>query len=328
MTTTVILFSIFLLCILGCLGLVVWLYRLNTQSRIKSRIKKITDSKIEIDHLSSQDGSAKAALSSTNLEDLRVRISGGLAFLSSNDLRKKIASAYWPISDTEFSLVRIGASLVGLLLGWLISRNILGGLGLGFVFFLLPGIFLERAIIKRRKKFQNQLIDYLVLIKGAISAGNSLVQALDLANKEMPAPISEEFSQVLREMNLGILLEEAMNNLTERMQGDDLKIIATAIIINSQLGGNLSTILEATIDTIRERVRLFSEVRTLTAYPRYAALILTLLPFFVALLIFLIRPAFFDPVRTSTLSQMILGAALLGILIGNFFLRRLLRTRI
>jgi tight adherence protein B len=327
MTITIILFSILLVSFLGCLALLVALYNLNAQKRVKSRINKLVDSRTVIDDQFSQGISTKPTFLSSGLEGIRAKFSSGLAFLSSNELRQKIASAYWPISDIEFIIVRIVTSLTGVFLGWIISHSILGGLGLGFLFYLIPGIVLERSIVKRRKKFQNQLVDFLVLIKGAILAGNSLPQALDLAVIEMPAPISEEFGQVLREMNFGIPLDEAMNNLAVRMQGDDLKIVVTAIIINNQLGGNLSTILAATIDTIRERIQLFSEVRALTSYPRYAARILSLLPFIVALILFLIRPGFFDPVRTSTLSQMILIGALFGIIIGNFFLRRIMRTR-
>jgi tight adherence protein B len=293
---------------------------------MQNRLDKIVESKTSRDNQDSQDVPTTLLLSS-RLEGAREKISSGLAFLSSDVLRQKIASAYWPISDVEFIFVRIVISLAGLFLGWLISRSLLVGLGLGVVFYLLVGFVLDRSIVRRRKKFQDQLIDFLILIKGAILAGNSLPQALDLAIKEMPAPISEEFSQVLREMNFGIPLDEALNNLRTRMQGDDLMIVVTAIIINSQLGGNLSTILEATIETIRDRIQLFSEIRSLSAYPRYVTTFISLMPFFLALVLALLRPGFFDPVRTTFLSQIILVAALIGMIIGNIVLRRIMKIR-
>ena len=78
---------------------------------------------------------------------------------------------------------------------------------------MVPRILLDRAIAQRQKKFHTQLLDVLVLIKGAVQAGYSLLQALDLAVKEIPAPASEEFGRVLREMRLGISLEGTLFNL-------------------------------------------------------------------------------------------------------------------
>jgi tight adherence protein B len=109
-------------------------------------------------------------------------------------------------------------------------------------------------------------LDVLLLIKGAVQAGYSLMQALDLAVKEIPAPASEEFGRVLREIRIGITLEGTFLNLAQRMENDDLQIVMTAIIINSQVGGNLSTVLEASISTIRDRMQLLGEIRALTSY--------------------------------------------------------------
>lgn len=327
MTITIILFSIFLVSILGCLALVIWLYRLNSRKRLEGRLTKLVDAKSEMDEQPSGGLSTTSTPLSSRLGGVRAQLSSSLAFLASDGLRQKIATAYWPISDIEFVFIRIAASLAFLFLGWIIFNSILVGLGLGILFYLILGFILERSIARRRKKFQDQLVDFLVLIKGAILAGNSLVQALDLAVKEMPAPINEEFTRVLREMNFGIPLEDALNNLILRMQGDDLKIVTTAIIINNQMGGNLSTILEATIDTIRERIQLFGEIRALTSYPRYAAWFVTLLPFVIALYIKMMNPDFFDPVRTSLLAQIILILALLGIIIGNLVIRRIMKFR-
>jgi tight adherence protein B len=327
-TVTIVLFSIILLCLLGLSFVFIRLAYLNSQRRLKRRLDKFVDVPTESEQQSSQGLSTRSTILSSSLEGAREKISGTLAFLSTDALRKKIASAYWPISDVEFIFIRIAATLAGLLLGWLISSNIIGGLGLGFLVYLIPGFVLDRSIVKRRKKFQDKLVDFLVLVKGAILAGSSLPQALDLAVKEVPAPISEEFGQVLRETNLGLTLEEALNNLTARMQGDDLQIIVTAIIINNQLGGNLSTLLEATIETIRDRIQLFSEVRSLTAYTRIVSYIISLLPLFLAVIIFLLSPGYFDSVKTSLLAQIILLLGLIGIIIGNITMRLIMRIRI
>jgi tight adherence protein B len=325
---TIVLFSIFLLCILGCGAIVIWLYRLNSQNQLKSRVTNFVDSRTDDPEQLSRVLSKRPDLQSARFEGVRGKINQALTIFSTNELRIKIASAYWPISEIEFIFIRIGICLVGLFFGWAISGTILGGLGLGVLLYFIPGIVLDRSISRRRSKFQDQLVDYFILVKGAILVGSSLPQALELAAKEIPAPISEEFTQVLREMRLGITLEEALQNLLVRMQSDDLQIIVTAIILNNQMGGSISTILEATIDTIRDRMRLFREVRSLTAYSRYVGSLMSILPVLLAFLIYMSNPGYIDTVKNSSQTQLVLLVALLGIILGNIFLRRIMKIRI
>jgi tight adherence protein B len=187
---------------------------------------------------------------------------------------------------------------------------------------------MERSITQRQHKFHNQLLDVLILIKGAVQSGYSLMQSLDLAIKEVPAPASEEFGRVLREIRFGITLEGALFNLAERMENDDLQIVVTAIIINSQVGGNLSTVLEATISTIRDRLQLMGEIRSLTSYARFVGYFLTLLPFIAGAVIFLLSPGYFDTVKTSFISQIIYLVALVSVIFGNVWIKQALKVKV
>ena len=189
-------------------------------------------------------------------------------------------------------------------------------------------MILESAISKRRREFHTQLLDTLILITGAVQTGYSLMQSLDLAVKEISPPASDEFARVLHEIRLGFSLETAFFNLAERMESDDLQIVITAIIINAQVGGNLSTVLEATISTIRDRMHLQGEIRSLTSYARYVGNFLTLLPFILFVAIFFLSPGYFDTVRTSLFTQVVFLMALLGIIIGNIWVRRIVRIRV
>jgi tight adherence protein B len=140
---------------------------------------------------------------------------------------------------------------------------------------------------------------YPLWVSGTVTlAGYSLAQALDMAIKEIPAPASEKFGRVLREVKFGFPMDQALMNLAARMQSDDLQIVVTAIVLNSQMGGNLSTILEATIGTIRDRIHLFSEIRSLTSYSRYVGMIISILPLLTALIVFLLNPDYFEAVKT------------------------------
>ena len=131
-----------------------------------------------------------------------------------------------------------------------------------------------------------------------------------------------------REIRFGISLEGTFFNLAERMASDDMQIVMTAIIINSQVGGNLSTVLESTISTIRDRMHLFGEIRSLTSYARYVGNFLTLMPFIMGFIIFLMAPDFFASVKTSMLTRAILVMALVGLIIGNIWIRRIVKIRV
>jgi len=325
---TALLISIFTICILGLLAIFFWLIRQNTQDQVNNRVINFIGARNPQDeNYPSVSPNGNYSLPN-KIQGFRGRVNQALSIFSTNDLRQRISSAYWPISDIEFISIRLLVTLIGGAIGWILPKSIIGGIGLGIIFFLIPGIVLERSIAKRRKRFQDQLLDFLVLIKGAVLAGYSLAQALDMAIKEIPAPASEEFGRVLREVKFGFPMDQALMNLAARMQSDDLQIVVTAIVLNSQMGGNLSTILEATIETIRDRIHLFSEIRSLTSYSRYVGMIISILPLLTALIVFLLNPDYFEAVKTSLVTQIIFIIAFIGVVIGNILIRRVMKIRV
>lgn len=324
---SLVLLLVFIICGLGLLLIAVWLIRSTAQNRIRGRVDTFVGPAEEAS-FSIPATAEGPALRTERFEGLRGKLNRALSVFSSTSLQLKISSAYWPISDIEFITIRIGLVVLGLIVGTLIPRNIIGGIGLAFFLYLIPGILLDQSIQKRRKKFQEQLLDVLVLVKGAVQAGYSLPQALDLAVGEVPAPASEEFGRVLREVRFGFPLDQALLNLAGRMQSDDLQLVVTAIVINTQVGGNLSTVLEAAIDTIRDRIHLFGEVRSLTSYARWVGNFISLLPFLTGLVIFLLSPEYFENVRDSLITQIIFLLAFLGVIIGNILIRRIVKIRV
>lgn len=281
-----------------------------------------------VEDLREQSSENTSFFSIRDLGKFRDQINKSLNSLSSEKLQVLLSSAYWAITDKEYILIRAFAALAAFILGWWIPGNVIAGVFLAAIAIMIPPILLNRSVAKRQQKFHNQLLDVLVLIKGAVQSGYSLMQAFDLAVKEVPAPASEEFGRVLNEIRLGISLEGALNNLVERMESDDLQIVVTAIIINAQVGGSLSTVLEASISTIRDRMQLLGEIRSLTSYARYVGNFLTMLPFLAGLAIFFMSPGYFEPVKTSTLAQMVFLAALVGVVIGNVWIRKIVKINV
>ena len=148
--------------------------------------------------------------------------------------------------------------------------------------------------------------------------------------RESRPPVSIEFARVIREVNLGLPFETALENIVRRVKSDDLELMATAISIQYTVGGNLAEILDSIAYTIRERVRIKGEIRTLTAQQRLSGYVVGGLPFALAFFIFLAAPSFFDPMFENPpgllglpAGMIILGIGLFMMLTGFMFIRRI-----
>jgi tight adherence protein B len=155
-----------------------------------------------------------------------------------------------------------------------------------------PRFYLKYRQGKRVKLFAKQLPDTITLLANSLRAGSSFLQGVELITREARPPISEEFERVVREMSLGVALQPALNNMARRLKSEDLELMVTAINIQSQVGGNLATVLDSIAFTIRERVRIQGEIQTLTAMQRYSGYVITLLPVGLAGILFLISPSY------------------------------------
>jgi tight adherence protein B len=209
--------------------------------------------------------------------------------LARADLKFKVAEYY--------ALVFISA-VVTALLAWLIQQQpaslVIGGI-IGLV---IPRFYVKRQQTVRLNKFNDQLSDMLNLMVNGLRAGYSTMQALEAVSRELPAPISDEFRRVVQEMQIGIPMEKALDNLLRRIPSEDLDFVVTAINVQREVGGNLSEILDTISFTIRERVRIKGEIRVMTAQVRTSATVLSLIPVFLTVALWFISPeyisSFFD----------------------------------
>ncbi|MBG7609875.1 MAG: type II secretion system F family protein [Anaerolineae bacterium] len=238
-------------------------------------------------------------------------------------MQSKLYAASWKITVVEYYfLLIIGTSLV-FFLGWAFFGYILSGLGVALIAYFIPFLLLRRGVQQRQVKFQNQLGDILTMLIGAVRVGYSLLQSLDVVINELPPPASEEFSRIRREVELGTPSSQAMINLADRMESKDLQIVVSAININQEIGGNLSTMLEAVNLTIRDRIKILGEARVLTTYARYSSYILSILPFFAAGLIFILNPEYMSHLFDPGIPRLFLIFAIVGVIIGNIILRKI-----
>ena len=134
----------------------------------------------------------------------------------------------------------------------------------------------------RRKAFTEQLGDCLTTVSNALRAGYSFQQAMDVVAREMEPPMSSEFERVTTDVAMGVALEDALENMNQRIGSQDFDLVVTAVLIQREIGGNLAQILDTISFTINERIRMKREIGALTAQGRFSAWVLLLLPFFVA----------------------------------------------
>ena len=271
----------------------------------------------------------KTSRANPRLFRIRRQVNAMLSVLGTEELNLQLMRADWKITATEYMLMRIGLMVVGLLIGWLFFGSILSGLAGAILANLFPGILLRRAANRRQIKFESQLVDVLVLITGAVKTGFSLLQAMEVVEREIEPPASDEFRRVHTEIGLGISLSQALDNLSARMQNQDLDLVVTAVKIHAQVGGNLSTMLEAVTETVRERDRLFREARVITTQQRYTSYMISLLPIAIGLGMFMINPDYVMKLFTSgTFYLLIPIFAVIGIIAGHFVLQRITKIEV
>jgi tight adherence protein B len=175
----------------------------------------------------------------------------------------------------------------------------------------------QRGRIERR--FQAQLLDTITLLASSVRSGQSLLQALEHVTTEAPEPTRSAIALVVREIGLGASQEDALERLADRMPTDDLELIVSALNVHHQIGGSLAKVLDAIADTIRERVRIAGDIKSLTAQQRYSAYILSFLPVAAALALWLLSPDYlgvlFLPGPLRLLLIMASGMVVLGFLV-------------
>ena len=217
------------------------------------------------------------------------------------NLARDIARADLKLKPSEF-LALWAASIIGipflfivLSLGLPALRSPLALLVGAFVGFMLPRFWLGRRKSGRLGAFNKQLPDTITLLANGLRAGSSFLQAVELVVRESRPPISTEFQRVIREVNLGLPFEAAMENMVRRVRSEDLELMATAINIQHTVGGNLAEILDSIAFTIRERIRIKGEIRTLTAQQRLSGYVVGFLPIGLAGFLFVAAPNFMEP---------------------------------
>jgi len=228
--------------------------------------------------------------------------------LSRADLKFKVG---------EYFVLILVTILLGGLVAWFLGNQhpvsaAIGSIAGAFA----PGMYVRSQQKKRLQKFNDQLSDMLNLMVNGLRAGYSTMQAMEAISKELPPPICDEFRRVIQEMQIGIPMETALENLLRRIPSEDLDFVVTAINVQREVGGNLSEILDNISFTIRERVRIKGEVRVLTSQVRTSGSVLSMIPFFLVLVLWFLNPEY---LLSMTDGGPIVTAAIICVVLGLIF---------
>ena len=229
-----------------------------------------------------------------------------------------------PITVDELLVVKILSSVSFSFLTYAVLRDLIITV---FIFVLIWNI--PKMIISHRKKerintFNQQLNEGTMIISNSLKAGYSFLQAIASVSEETKDPFAKEFKKLLKEMSLGISEEVALRNMLNRMESKDLLLIVNAILIQKDIGGNLSEILDNIADTIRERQKVQNELKTLTAQGKLSGFIVMLIPFFLGITIYLLNRDYMILLFTTPLGIGMIIVALVNQILGLIIIKKII----
>lgn len=234
-----------------------------------------------------------------------------------DNISRELARADLKLKSGEYIVLTVASSVFTAIFAFFFFSGSYLFAFLGLIF----GVFIPRFVVnfqqgKRLSKFNDQLPDMLNLMVNGLRTGFSAMQAMEAVSRELPSPISDEFRRVVQEMQLGVPMEGALDNLQRRIASDDLDLAITAINIQREVGGNLAEILDTIAYTVRERIRIHGEVRAVTAQVKYSGRFLALMPIILALALWGLNRdymmQFFEPPAMCGYIILAVGAVMLA----------------
>ena len=187
----------------------------------------------------------------------------------------------------------------------------------------VPLLTLKFLKSQRLGKLEKQLPTTIDSMAGALQAGSSLPQSMEMVSREVPSPIGPEFGIAVREMAVGVPMQEAFANMLSRAPSLDLDMLVTAILIQHRIGGNLSSILRTISHTIRERLRIRGEIAILTAQQRMSGYVVSALPVLIVGVLFMIAPQYISKLFLPGVARMMLVIGIIGMMAGAYALKKI-----
>jgi tight adherence protein B len=240
----------------------------------------------------------------------------------------RLARADLKIRPAEWVLISVGAAIAAGGLAYLrFGTPFVAPVG-AVVGYLAAQFFVRYRQGRHFKAFTAQLSPTILMLSGSMKAGYTFAQSIDLASRNLPPPMGNELGRVTREVQLGLPMNEALGRMVHRNESEDLRLMLIAVQIQSQVGGNLAHILDTIEFTVRERIRIKGEIKSLTGQARASGWVLIALPFAMTGILMMIAPTYFSPMLARPAGNILLGVAGFMILCGYGVIRRIVNIKV
>ncbi len=238
-------------------------------------------------------------------------------------LKKLLSESGLETKLNTFVILELSLFFLPALIAFAFDLNMFVAICLGLILPLVPLIFLKRKTNVLQVKFCEQLPDAIDLMVAVLRSGHSVAQSVKAVAQEIPEPCGNEFEAILHRMNLGQPLAESLILSAQRFHSYELDLIRRAVAIQVEVGGSLAELLEKTNSTLRERLKLVRQLKVVTAQSRLSALIVGLLPIFLAFALNTMSPGYLQYLISDKLGQALLCGAILLEMIGIYVMRRM-----
>lgn len=240
----------------------------------------------------------------------------------------KAQQANLPVTGQEYMMLVGGSAVFFFVLLVIATLQLSEPLLFAVGWVVFASLYVQFKAKRRMKQFTNQLGDAIAMMSNAIKSGFTFQQAMDIVAKEIKGPISEEFVRALNEIQLGVTLEEALEGICRRVKDDDFEMVAMSVVIQRQVGGNLSQILDTVGETIRDRIKLRGEIKSLTAEGVISGWTIALLPVIVGAFCNAANPDYFKGMLDNDIGKYLGIACLVSEIIGGLVIRWILNVKI
>lgn len=240
----------------------------------------------------------------------------------------KAQQANLPVTGQEYMMLVGGSALFIFVLLAIATLQLSEPLLFAVGWVAFASLYVQFKAKRRMKQFTDQLGDAIAMMSNAIKSGFTFQQAMDIVAKELKGPISDEFVRALNEIQLGVTLEEALEGICQRVKDDDFEMVAMSVVIQRQVGGNLSQILDTVGGTIRDRIKLRGEIKSLTAEGVISGWTIALLPVIVGLFCNAVNPDYFKGMLDTDIGKYLGIACLVSEIVGGLVIRWIINVKI
>ncbi len=252
----------------------------------------------------------------------------GVQEKKAHEASKKLENLFFEIEKRKITIIFISIPLIFAGAAFFLLQNLIAGLLGGVVGLVLPNIFIRMWEKKRKDKFATQLLDGLLILSGSLKAGLSLLQSVEVLVEDSPAPLSQEFGWVLKEVKMGMSLQESLHRMEKRMPSEELTLLISSTLVAEETGGDITKVFSRLAATMRNNRKLKDNIRTLTLQGRMQGIVMTVLPFVFVAWVATFNRQHFDIMLNSDTGRLLLFVAVFLQLVGTFLIYKFSQLRV